>query len=230
MFCGCLFGALSFAATDVSAEPVECAVFTRKRQGESSPATAIARLKAGNDRFTSGHSINCNLMKQVQDTAQQQSPFAAIVGCIDSRVPPEIVFDQRIGDVFCARVAGNFANTDIVGSLEYATKVAGAKAIVVLGHNSCGAIKSAVDGVKLGNITALLNNFGPALAAIEPADGPRDSHNDKLVQKVAEANARLTAASLPARSPILKDLVDAGELTIAAAMHDITTGRVSWLS
>jgi carbonic anhydrase len=205
-------------------------VYTRKRQEELSPADTIALLKAGNERFAGGHSINCDLMKQVRETAQQQSPFAAIIGCIDSRVPPEIVFDQRIGDIFCARIAGNFANVDILGSLEYATEVAGAKAIIVLGHNSCGAIKSAVDGVKLGNITALLDNFGPALAELDPSDGPRDSHNDKLVQKVAEANARLTAASLTGRSSILAKRVDAGSLTIASAMHDITTGRVSWLS
>jgi carbonic anhydrase len=169
-------------------------------------------------------------MAQLKQTAGNQSPYAAILGCIDSRVPPELVFDQRIGDVFCARVAGNIVNTDIVGSLEYAIKFSGAKAIVVLGHNFCGAIKSAVDDVKGGNITALLKNFRPALATLNKADGHRDSHNNPLVQKVAEANARLTAASLPRRSPIIRELVDAGHLKIAAAMHDITTGQVTWLS
>ncbi len=207
----------------------ECSVFTRQRQEEVSADEAVALLKAGNDRFVSGRSINCDLMEQVKETAGQQSPFAAIVGCIDSRVPPELVFDQRIGDVFCARVAGNFVNVDILGSLEYATEVAGAKAIVVLGHNSCGAIKSAVDGVQMGNITALLENFAPALATLDTADGPRDSHNDRLVQKVAEQNARLTAASLTERSAILARLADAGRLKVMAAMHDITTGRVAWL-
>jgi carbonic anhydrase len=177
-----------------------------------------------------GKSINCDLMAQVKQTAAGQAPYAAIVGCIDSRVPPELVFDQRLGDVFCARVAGNCVNTDIIGSLEYATRVAGARAIVVLGHNSCGAIKSAVDNVKLGNITVLLKNFKPALATLNKADGHRDSHNDPLVQKVAEANARLTAASLPKRSPVIKALVEAGQVKIAAAMHDITTGKVSWLA
>lgn len=190
----------------------------------------MLRLKAGNERFTAGKSVNCNLMQQVKDTAENQSPYAAIVGCIDSRVPPELVFDQRIGDVFCARVAGNCVDVNIIGSLEYATKVAGARAIVVLGHNSCGAIKSAVDDVKLGNITELLKNFQPALATLTEADGHRDSHNYPLVQKVAEANARLTAASLLDRSPIIKSLVVSGDLKIAAAMHDIKTGKVSWLS
>ena len=228
-FCGCLAGGLSMIAGVAHARAPECAVFTRQRQEEVSADEAVALLKAGNDRFVSGRSINCDLMEQVRETAGQQSPFAAIVGCIDSRVPPELVFDQRIGDVFCARVAGNFVNVDILGSLEYATEVAGAKAIVVLGHNSCGAIKSAVDGVQMGNITALLENFAPALATLDAADGPRDSHNDRLVQKVAEQNARLTAASLTERSAILARLADAGRLKIMAAMHDITTGRVAWL-
>jgi carbonic anhydrase len=230
LFCGCLAVGLPFASTAVQAQSPECAVFTPDRQKSTAPDDAIARLKAGNERFTAGKSINCDLMAQVKQTASNQSPYAAIVGCIDSRVPPELVFDQRIGDVFCARVAGNIVNRDIVGSLEYATKFSGARAIVVLGHNFCGAIKSAVDDVKGGNITALLKNFRPALATLNKADGHRDSHNNPLVQKVAEANVRLTAASLPRRSPIIKALVDARQLKIAAAMHDITTGKVTWLS
>jgi carbonic anhydrase len=229
IFCGCAAAGLATAASAVHAQSTECAVFTPELQKSTSSEDAIARLKAGNERFAAGKSTNCDLMAQVRQTASDQSPFAAIVGCIDSRVPPELVFDQHIGDIFCARVAGNIVNTDIIGSLEYATKVAGAKAIVVLGHNSCGAIKSAVDNVKLGNITALLRNFQPALATLKSSDGHRDSHNDALVQKVAEANARLTAASLTRRSAIIKALVDSKELKIAAAMHDITTGKVTWL-
>src|SRR6266852_1768466 len=230
LFCGCLAGALPSAATAVHAQAPECAVFPPDRQKSTAPDDAIPKLKAGNDRFLAGKSVNCDLLAQVKQTADNQSPYAAIVGCIDSRVPPELVFDQRIGDVFCARVAGAIVNTDIVGSLEYSTKVTGAKSIVVLGHNFCGAIKSAVDDVKLGNITALLKNFQPALATLTKADGHRDSHNDPLVQKVAEASARLTAAKLTKRSPIIKELVDAKRLKIAAAMHDITTGKVTWLS
>jgi len=230
LFCGCLAGALPLAATAAHAQSLECAVFTPDRQKSITPDDAIARLKAGNERLTAGKSVNCDLMAQVKQTASSQSPYAAILGCIDSRVPPELVFDQRIGDVFCARVAGAIVNTDILGSLEYSTKVEGAKAIVVLGHNSCGAIKSAVDGVKLGNITALLKNFQPALATLTKADGRRDSRNDALVQKVAEASARQTAASLTRRSPVIKELVEARQLSIAAAMHDITTGKVTWLA
>jgi carbonic anhydrase len=230
LFCGCLAGGFSLAATAAYAQSTECAVFTPDRQKSTAPDDAIARLKAGNDRFTAGKSVNCDLMAQVKQTASSQSPFVAIVGCIDSRVPPELVFDQRIGDMFVARVAGAFVNTDIIGSLEYSTKVSGAKAIVVLGHNFCGAIKSAVDNVKLGNITALLKNFDPALATLTKADGHRDSHNDPLVQKVAEASVRMTAQNIVKRSPIMKAMVDAKQLKIATAMHDITTGKVSWLS
>ncbi len=204
-------------------------MFTRDRQAEISPRDAIALLREGNQRFTDGRSINCDLMQQVRETAQQQSPFAAILGCMDARVPPEIVFDQRIGDIFCTRIAGNFANTDILGSLEYATEAAGAKAIIVLGHTSCGAIKGALDNVKLGNLTSLLENFDPAIAALDPGERSHDAGSAKLVTKVAINNARLTAKSLTTRSSILAKRVDEGQLTIVAAMHDVATGKISWL-
>jgi carbonic anhydrase len=230
LFCGCLAAGASFVANAAHAASEECLVFTPERLSAISPSQAIERLKAGNDRFVSGKTINCDLMAQVKQTAGDQAPSAAILGCIDSRVPPEMVFDQRIGDVFCARVAGNIVNVDILGSLEYATEVVGVKAIVVLGHNSCGAIKGAVDNVKMGNLTALLSNFKPALATLTAADGHRDSHNDALVQKVAEADVRLTVASTLKRSPLIKARVDAKTLVIAAAMHDIKTGKVTWLT
>jgi carbonic anhydrase len=230
-FCGCASLALlsGFAATGAKARPVECTVMTRDRQKAISPDEAIAQLKAGNERFVSGKIVNCNLMEQVRETATSQAPFAAVVGCIDSRVPPELVFDQTIGDVFCARIAGNFVNTDIIGSLEFATKLSGARAIVVLGHNDCGAIKGAVDNVKLGNLTATLANIMPAVAAAKTA-GERTSKNAAFVQAVAESNARMAAAKLTSRSPVLKDMVNAGQLRIAAAMHNLATGRVSFLT
>ena len=230
LFCGCMAAGLSSVAFGAHAQSQECAVFTPDRQKAISPDDALARLRAGNERFASGKSVNCNLMAQVKQTADSQAPFAAIVGCIDSRVPPELVFDQGIGDVFCARIAGNFVDTGIIGSLEFATKVAGARAIVILGHTSCGAIKGAVDKVKLGNLTAMLRNFQPALATLTKADGPRDSKNTALVQKVADENAKLTATSLTRRSAVLKSLVDAKQLKIVAAMHDLKTGKVSWFS
>src|SRR5271156_3800974 len=133
-----------------------CTVFTKSMQGATTPEQALARLKEGNARFIADKPIHCDLRSQVQQSAGGQSPFAAVLGCMDSRVAPELVFDQRIGDIFAVRIAGNFANTDIIGSLEYATQVAGAKLIVVLGHSDCGAVKGAIDDVKLGNLTSTL--------------------------------------------------------------------------
>ena len=229
LFCGCLAASLPFAATVAHAQSGECAVFTPDRQKATAPDEALARLKVGNERFAASRTINCDLLAQIKQTAAGQAPFAAVVGCIDSRVPPEMVFDQRIGDVFCARVAGNFVNTDIIGSLEFATKVAGAKAIVILGHTSCGAIKGAVDHVKLGNLTSMLKNFDSALQAAAKAPGEQDSHNAALVQNVAEANVRLTVESLVVRSDVLKALVADKQLKIAGAMHDLGTGKISWI-
>jgi carbonic anhydrase len=224
---GGLIGAIPLLAATAMAQ--ECAVFNRERQAALSPDAALELLRAGNARFLEGRSINCDLIQQVHETAQQQAPIAAIVGCIDSRVPPELVFDQRIGDIFTARVAGNFANVDILGSLEFATEVAGAKAIVVLGHSSCGAIKAAIEGVQAGNMTAMLANLQPAVDTVGSSSGPISQDNAALVQQVAEQNVLLTAASLAQRSDILRQRMEAGTLKVAAAMHDITTGRVSWL-
>lgn len=201
---------------------------TRDRQHAITPDEALARLKAGNERFIDGKTINCDLMQQAKETAKSQAPFAAIVGCMDSRVPPELVFDQRIGDVFCTRVAGNFINTDFLGSLEYAAKVAGARAIVVLGHSDCGAVKGAIDHVKLGNLTATLAHIQPAVTASK-AGGERTSKNAAFVQAVAETNVKMGVAALTAKSPVLKDLVKAGQLRIVGAMHDLATGRVSFM-
>jgi len=222
---------LSLAAASVlgtRAVAAECAVMTPERQ-DLTPDQAIARLKAGNERLVGGKTINCDLVEQIKATAAAQAPFAAIVGCIDSRVPPELVFDQRIGDIFCARVAGNFVNTDIIGSLEFATKVAGARAIVVLGHNDCGAIKGAVDHVKLGNLTATLANIRPAVAASR-AKGERNAKNAAFVQAVAETNVKMAVAALTARSRVLKNRVAAGQLRIVGAMHDLATGRVNFMA
>lgn len=229
-FCGCLsFAAASLLGSGARAEEPQCAVFTPERQGQTSPDQAIDRLVAGNARFVSGKTVNCDLIAQVRQTAHGQAPFAAILGCIDSRVPPELVFDQRIGDVFCARIAGNFVDTDIIGSLEFAAKVEGARAILVLGHSSCGAIKGAVDDVKLGNLTATLANIQPAVAATTTT-GERNSQNTAFVQSVAEENVRRTVAALTAQSEVLATLVTLGELRIAGAMHDLETGKVTLLA
>jgi carbonic anhydrase len=207
-----------------------CTVFDKSRQAAVTPDQALAMLRDGNARFAAGKTVNCDLLAQVKATAQGQAPFAAVVGCIDSRVPPELVFDQRIGDIFAARIAGNFVNTDIIGSLEFATLVAGAKAIVVLGHSECGAVKGAIDDVKLGNLTATLANIRPAVREVKGIDGPQSSKNAKLVQAVADRNAKDAAAMLAARSEVLRGLVGEGKLKIAAAMHDVATGRIAWFA
>jgi carbonic anhydrase len=221
--------ALSIAAAGGAQAQDACAVFTPDRQKATTPQDALRMLQEGNQRFVSGKTINCDLMKQVKATSHGQAPFAAIVGCIDSRVPPELVFDQRLGAIFAARIAGNFVNTDILGSLEYSCKVVGAKAIVVLGHSDCGAIKSAIDQAKLGNITEMLSHIEPAVAATK-FSGKRTSKDKKLVQAVADTNAQLTARMILSRSPVLKEMADKKEIVIAAAMHDIETGRVSFFT
>ena len=207
-----------------------CIPFDHTRQAKTTPDGALAMLKEGNLRFVSGKSINCDLLAQAKATAEGQAPFAAVLGCIDSRVPPELVFDQRIGDIFAARIAGNFANTDIIGSLEFATKVEGAKLIVVLGHTECGAVKGAVDDAKLGNLTATLANIRPVVLKIKGIEGPPNSKNKKLVQAVADQNAKDAAAMLTSKSEVLRELIKEGKLKIASAMYDIGNGRVTWFS
>ena len=217
------------AAASTAYADDSCSVFNKERQGAITPEAALQTLKDGNARFVAGKTINCDLREQVKATSTGQYPFAAVVGCIDSRVPPELVFDQRIGDMFAARIAGNFVNDDIIGSLEFATKVAGAKAIVVLGHTECGAVKGAIDGAKLGLLTKMLENFNPAIAAAKDIEGEKNSKNKKLVQKVADTNAILAAKKLTDRSEVLRELVEKKQLVIAAAMHDISTGEVKFL-
>ena len=217
------------AATGTAQAQDACMVISKDAQTAATPDAAIAALKAGNERFVAGKSVNCDLMSQVKATATGQYPVAAVVGCIDSRVPPELVFDQKLGAIFAARVAGNFVNTDILGSLEFACKLTGSKAIVVLGHTDCGAIKGAVDQAKLGNLTEMLKNFDPAVA-VTKIEGERSSKNKKLVQAVADNNAKLTAQLILARSPVLKEMADKKQIAVVAAMHDLTTGKVTFFS
>jgi carbonic anhydrase len=207
----------------------QCAVPTREVQSALTPEDALAQLKAGNARFLSGSTLNCDLLKQVRATSSGQFPAAVVIGCIDSRVPPELVFDQRIGDIFSARIAGNIVNDDIVGSCEFATKLSGAKLIVVLGHSECGAVKGAIDGAELGELTQLLAKIRPAVEASKDAPGDHTAKNKPFVQTVALANAKLAAANLMKTSGVLRDLVAAGQLRIVPAMHDIVTGRVTFL-
>jgi carbonic anhydrase len=217
-------------AASVADSAKACTVFDAARQGATTPDAALALLQEGNARFVSGRSVNCDLVAQAKATAHGQAPFAAVVGCIDSRVPPELVFDQHIGSIFTARVAGNFVNTDIIGSLEFATKLSGAKLIAVLGHSECGAVKGAVDDAKLGNLTATLANIRPSVLKVTGADGPRDSKNKKFVQAVADQNAKDAVAMLVQRSEVLRALISEGKLKVVAAMYDLATGRVTWFS
>ena len=207
----------------------QCAALTKERQAAISPEDALNKLKAGNERFVSRNMQNCDLLEQVRATAGGQFPSAVVIGCIDSRVPPELVFDRRIGDIFSARVAGNIVNDDIVGSCEFATKLAGAKLIVVLGHSECGAIKGAIDGAELGELTQLLAKIRPAVEASKDAPGDHTSKNKDFVQQVAIANAKLASENLTKTSDVLRDLVATKQLKIVSAMHDIATGRVTFM-
>ncbi|MEZ4700528.1 MAG: carbonic anhydrase family protein [Rhodothermales bacterium] len=202
---------------------------THAAQAEISPAEALDMLKEGNARFTSGKMLDRDLKAQVSQTAAGQYPYAVVLGCIDSRVPPEIVFDQGIGDIFAPRIAGNFVNTDILGSMEFATRVAGSKIIVVLGHTECGAVKGACDHVELGNLTHTLSNISPAVYAVEEVIGDRTSKNKAFVDQVAHMNVRMTVQNILDRSPVMKDLVDRGELLVVGAMHDVSTGKVTFM-
>lgn len=201
-------------------------VITKNERDQLSPDEIVQRLLDGNRRFTSDNLTHRDHSKQVRDAVSGQHPKAIILSCVDSRVPVEDVFDRGIGDVFVARVAGNFENTDILGSMEYACKVAGSKVIFVLGHEHCGAVKAAVDGVELGNITPLLENIQPAVAAFKSYVGKRSSKNAEFVHMVAEQNVRNTIRDIRTRSPILAELEKNGALRLVGGIYDMSSGQV----
>lgn len=199
-------------------------------QSEMTSDRAISYLKKGNERFVKGQPLRRDLLDQVGATQSGQYPFAAVLSCIDSRIPVEKVFDQGIGDIFNARVAGNFVNEDILGSLEFSCKVAGSKLVVVMGHTSCGAVKGACDCVELGNLTAMLAKIKPAVDKVSTAEGEsRDSSNLDFVNKVAAANVELAMTQMLAMSPVLKEMHDNKEIAIVGAMYDVKDGRVTFL-
>jgi carbonic anhydrase len=200
----------------------------KAEQSAMTPDEALARLQGGNRRFVEGASLRRDYPAQVKATASGQYPFAVVLSCIDSRSSPEIVFDQGIGDLFVARVAGNYAPTDIIGSIEFATKVAGARLVVVMGHTECGAIKGACDDVKLGNLTTVIQALRPAVDEVKSVETDRTSKNKKFVLLVTEANIRRTVATLRAKSPILRELEQSGQIKIVGALHDISTGEVTF--
>lgn len=192
------------------------------------PAEVVALMKGGNERFMAGVRRNRDFLQEQRDRAAGQYPAAAILSCIDSRAPAEIIMDLGIGDVFNARVAGNVANADILGSLEFACQVAGAKVVLVLGHTACGAIKGAIDAVQLGNLSGLLDKIKPAVAATTFA-GDRTSANHAFVDAVAQKNVSLTIDTIRSQSPILRGLEQQGQLAIVGAMYDLATAKVVFL-
>ena len=196
-------------------------------QNRISPQKALELLRDGNQRFTSKNMLKRDFHIQVGQTAGGQWPFAVVLGCIDSRVPVELIFDQGIGDIFSARVAGNFVNTDILGSIEYGCKVAGSKLVMVLGHEGCGAVKGACDGVELGNITPMLANLHKAVDSVEDS-GDRSSANADFVHKVIDSNVDLTIEDIRRKSAVLKEMEDAGEIMIVGAVYDVASGKVNF--
>jgi carbonic anhydrase len=202
---------------------------TKQTQAAITPQRALQMLKEGNTRFVQGTMIKRDLMQQVKATAGGQFPFAALVSCMDSRESGQLVFDQGIGDLFNARVAGNFVNDDILGSLEYACAVAGAKLIVVLGHTECGAIRGACDDVVMGNLTQTLANIKPAVAAVSGYDSDRTSANKSFVDAVTNKNVILTVDRIRERSPILRKMIDKGEIGLTGAIYDVHTGKVKFM-
>lgn len=201
---------------------------TRDMQEALTPDNALELLKAGNMRFVSNLKMNRNLLQQVNETRDGQYPFAAILSCIDSRAPAELIFDQGLGDIFSIRIAGNFINDDILGSMEFACKIAGSKLIVVLGHTHCGAIKGVCDGIELGNLTQMLAKIKPAVEQVKD-EAVRNSSNLSFVNKVVHQNIELSLKQIPERSPVLKELVAEGKLKIIGAVYDIETGEVTFL-
>lgn len=199
---------------------------TKEMQAAINPSMALELLKEGNSRFVSNLKVNRNLLQQANETSDGQHPFAVILSCIDSRTSAELIFDQGLGDVFSVRIAGNILNEDILGSMEFGCKVAGAKIIVVLGHTKCGAIKGACDHVEMGNLTALLTKIRPAVDDETTTKENRNSSNADFVENVAKINVQRTVKAIQERSPILKEMIAKGEIGIIGGTHDISNGEV----
>jgi carbonic anhydrase len=201
---------------------------TQETQAQITPRKALEILQEGNDRFIKNLKANRNLLQQANETKEGQWPFATILSCIDSRTSAELIFDQGLGDVFSVRIAGNVVNTDILGSMEFACKLAGSKLIVVLGHSKCGAIKGACDHVEMGNLTELLSKIQPAVYQEKTTKSDRSSKNASFVENVASINVKRTVKSIIERSFILEQMVENGQIGVVGAMHDIETGKVTF--
>ncbi|HVE40291.1 MAG TPA: carbonic anhydrase family protein [Planctomycetota bacterium] len=231
VFSGSLLIGCASPEREPSQARADVRVLTREAQTAMTPADALQRLKDGNERFATGRSLQRDSSGEIHASAAGQHPFAAVVSCLDSRTSAELVFDQGLGAVFSARLAGNVLNDDVLGSLEFATKVAGAKLIVVVGHSGCGAVKGACDKVELGHLSGLLKRIEPAVQATRDRVGADPGGKDPgFVNEVAREHVRRTVRQLQDESPILKDLVGRGSLKIVGAFHDLTTGRVVYLA
>jgi carbonic anhydrase len=199
---------------------------TKELQASTTPRQALDLLKEGNQRFVSNSQANRDLLQQARDTAAGQYPFAVILSCIDSRTSSELIFDLGIGDAFNVRIAGNIVNEDILGSMEFACKVAGSKLIVVLGHTKCGAVKGACDNAELGHLTGLVSKIKPAVEEEKTVTENRSSSNAEFVEKVSTHNVKGTVKAIMQQSPILGEMIEKGEIGIVGGMHDISTGAV----
>ena len=200
----------------------------KELQASITPRKALVILKEGNNRFINNLKAHRNLLEQANETRDGQWPFATILSCIDSRTSAELIFDQGLGDIFSVRIAGNIVNTDILGSMEFACKVAGSKLIVVLGHTKCGAVKGACDHVEMGNLTELLSKIQPAVYQEKETVLERNSSNITFVENVSQINVKRSVKNIIERSSILEQMVENGEIGIVGAMHNIDTGEVSF--
>lgn len=229
----CSFAAAAQQSDDYAKKAKKLGVQTKESQLTITPQRALQSLKEGNARFASGKSMNQKKYRQqVSLTAKGQYPFAAILSCLDSRVAVEDIFDLNNGDSFNGRIAGNVMNPDMLGSFEFATKLAGAKVIMVLGHTKCGAVKGACDFAQMGNLTGLLDRIEPAVNWVgkDWTDGEKNSKNDKFVEAVGETNVKLTMDGIKKDSPILKELIDTGKVVLVGGVYDLETGVVKFIN
>lgn len=201
---------------------------SKETQGSLTPTSALDILKAGNERFVNNLKANRNLLQQVNETSGGQFPFATILSCIDSRTSAELIFDQGLGDVFSIRIAGNILNEDILGSMEYATKIVGTRVLVILGHTNCGAITGACNHIEMGNLTTLLNKIKPAIVNETATKENRDGSNANFVKNVTEINVHLTIERVRKESPIIAELEQKEQIKIVGALYDVETGKVQF--
>ena len=200
----------------------------KETQAQMTPRKALQFLQEGNERFINNLKANRNLLEQANETRDGQWPFATILSCIDSRTSAELIFDQGLGDIFSVRIAGNIVNTDILGSMEFACKVANSKLIVVLGHSKCGAIKGACDHIEMGNLTELLSKIQPAVYQETETSNQRNSNNPQFVENVSIINVKRSVRNIIERSYVLEQLLESGAIGIVGAMHNIETGKVTF--